>query len=170
MLISAILPSQKYGREFREEIVEYRPGAARGYVESVQSQQAVDVECVAASYDARSSMSNSLSNDRTSSNTSCRRPNQGKEDQIIAVQNIDSTTLIATPTDNKEYILLCRDMGKTTTLFHADVTKALRNYTSYHVLHDMYYGNRLQRCFILKEIHGVEFVKVCSINMSIKHF
>jgi hypothetical protein len=50
--------------------------------------------------------------------------------------------------EDKEYILFCKQQQAEKTLYHADITEALCDYTSYHILHDQYYGifkSRLQK-------------------------
>jgi hypothetical protein len=149
---------QVCGLSFREEVIEYRPGAANELARSLEANTTIDIEQTAGS---EPKIDSNLSSKDTSSNFLHRRLSQREEKADTNIQVPpkveDSPGIIS-----KEYVLLCRESEKDTKLHHADISNARCDYTSYHVLHEKYYGrfNKLLKWIRLSEIASIEFVKV----------
>jgi hypothetical protein len=149
---------QVCGLSFREEVLEYRPGAAKELARSLEANTTIDIEQIAGS--ELEADFNPSSKD-ISSNFLHRRLSQREEKVNTSIQN--PSKVQDTPgLTNKEFILLCRENGKDTKLHHADISNARCDYTSYHVLHEEYYGrfNKIWKWVRLSEIASIEFVKV----------
>jgi hypothetical protein len=143
---------------FEEQIIEYKQGAAQELADSIDTRASIDIEREAGSEFCSES---STSNSSASSNGSCQLTSKGRHS--LGVETKDQPIVEgSTCQEKKEFILLCQDRGNDTKLYHADVSKKLCDYSSYHVLHAQYYG-RLKGFWAwltLREILSIEFVKV----------
>lgn len=143
---------------FEEQTIEYKQGAAQKLADSIDTRASINIEREAGSeFCAESSTSDSSA----SQDGSCQLTSKGRHS--LGVETKDQPIVEdSNCQENKEFILLCQDRGNDTRLYHADVTKTLCDYSSYHVLHAQYYG-RLKGFWTwltLREIFSIEFVKV----------
>ena len=157
---------QVCGRFFKERVIELRAGGVQSLVDSTTtSGQGIDVERMAGSQDHLGPTPSRTVQD---SNPTARRSFQ-RDDNSVERQRDERNNCyqqVSNPGD-KEFILVCRDKQSDTKLYHADITKAMCDFTSYHVLHAQYYGRfkMIWKWLTLKEIGSVDFVKVCSVTL-----
>lgn len=126
--------------------------------DSIDIRASIDIEREAGSEFCSES---GTSESSASSIGSCQLTSKGRYKLGIETKN-QNTIEDFTCQEKKEFILLCRDSGNDTRLYHADVSKTPYDYSSYHVLHAQYYG-RLKGFWTwlkLREIFSIECVKV----------
>ncbi|KAH6669225.1 hypothetical protein B0J14DRAFT_114874 [Halenospora varia] len=152
------------GSQFQETVIEFALGAAQKLVQAAID---VDIESMAGSPPASSSSSSVSSSATECAGNLAPMKLSGRTQNKSTNANEASHETSAGMNENQseaQYILLCKSKGNEIVLKHADISKALCDQSSYHVLHRKHYGrlSRMLRWVTLKEIESVEFVKVTS--------
>lgn len=147
------------GELFSEQVIKYRPGAAQELAPFAHGGTTIDIEYLADSVDVTASVNASYYPQRCQNQQS---PQDGLNPAGTTSESKDNKTMAAGDEKDNEFILFCNQQETEKTLYHADITMALCDFSSYHILHEKYYGmfkSHTLRWFHFEEISKVGLVK-----------